>query len=76
MFKILLMYPRGFSFYKLFDIPSYIYLCKSSFTMYNIREGHDVFFPNCVKNVRVHALSDSVKLSRRSRQKMLDLFEL
>ena len=30
-------------------------------------------FPNCVKNIRVQALSDSVKLSRRLMQKMLDL---
>ena len=31
-------------------------------------------FPNCVKNVKVQALSDSVKFSRRLMQKMLDLF--
>ena len=30
-------------------------------------------FPNCVKNVRVRALSDSVKLRRRLMQKILDL---
>ena len=31
-------------------------------------------FPNCVKkNVRAQALSDSVKLSRRLMQKILDL---
>ena len=30
-------------------------------------------FPNCVKNVRVHALSDCVKFSRRLRQKILDI---
>ena len=52
------MYPRGFNFiktvYEMFDKPSY--LCKYSFTMYNIREGYDVYFPNCVKNVRVQAL--------------------
>ena len=28
--------------YELFDNPSY--LCKSSLTMYNIREGYDVYF--------------------------------
>ena len=51
MLKILLMYQVGFNFkktvYDLFDNLSY--LCKSSFTMYNIREGFDVYFPNCVK---------------------------
>ena len=30
-------------------------------------------FPNCVKNVRVQALSDSFKFSRRLMQKFLDL---
>ena len=69
------MYPRGFNFidtfYELFDNPSY--LCKSSFTMYNIREEKDVYFLNCVKNVRIQALSASVKLSRRLMQKILDL---
>ena len=30
-------------------------------------------FPNCVKNVRVQALSDSVKFSRRLMQKILEL---
>ena len=29
-------------------------------------------FPNCVKNARVQALSDSVKFSRRLMQKILD----
>ena len=41
--------------YYLFDNLSY--LCKSSFTMYNMMS----IFPNCAKNVRVQALSDSVK---------------
>ena len=30
--------------------------------MYNIREGYGVYFPNCVENVRVQALSDSFNL--------------
>ena len=30
-------------------------------------------FPNCVKNVRVQTLSDSVKFNRRLMQKSLDL---
>ena len=30
-------------------------------------------FPNCVKNVRVQAPSDSVMFSRRLMQKILDL---
>ena len=30
-------------------------------------------FPNCVKNVRVQTLSDSVKFRRRLMQKILDL---
>ena len=30
-------------------------------------------FPNCVKNVRIQALSDAVKFSRRLMQKNLDL---
>ena len=30
-------------------------------------------FPNCVKTVRIQALSDSVKFSRRLMQKILDL---
>ena len=30
-------------------------------------------FPNCVKNVRVQALIDSVKISRRQMQKILNL---
>ena len=30
-------------------------------------------FPNCVKNVRVQALNDSVKVSKLLRQKILDL---
>ena len=77
MFKILLMYPRGFIFiktvYEHFDNLSY--LCKSSFTrpMYNIREGYDVIFPNCVKYVRIHAINHSVKLCRRLIQNILDL---
>ena len=51
-----------------------MYLCKSSFTMYNIREGYDVYyFPNYVKNVRVQALSDSVKFSRLLMQNIFDL---
>ena len=48
---MLLIYPRGFKdrlVYKLFDNRPYMYLCKSSFTMYDIREGCDVYFPNCV----------------------------
>ena len=32
-----------------------------------------VFFPNFVKNVRIQALSDSVKFSRRLMQKILEL---
>ena len=61
--------------YKLFDNRPYTYLCKSSFTMYNIREGCDVyFFPKFVKkNIRVQTLSDSVKFSRRMMQKISDL---
>ena len=42
--------------------------------MYNYREGYDVFFsPDFVKKVRVQALSDSVKFSRRLMQKILDI---
>ena len=41
--------------------------------MYNIRKGYDSIFPNCVKNVRVQAISDSVKFSRWLIQKILDL---
>ena len=67
--------PQGFNFiktvYELIDNLSY--LCKSSFTMYNIREGYNVYFSNCVKNVRVQVLSDSGKLSRRLMQKILYL---
>ena len=40
--------------------------------MYNIREGYDVYFSKLCKNVRVQALSDSVKFSRRLMQKILD----
>ena len=32
-----------------------------------------IIFPYCVKNVRVQALSDSVKFSRRLMQEILDL---
>ena len=32
------------------------------YDMYNIREGYDSIFPNCVKHVRVQAISDSVNL--------------
>ena len=66
--------------YELFDNLSY--LCKSSFTMYNIRDllctilkmSMMCIFPNCVKNVRVQALSDSVKFSRQLMKIILDLW--
>ena len=80
MFKILLMYPRGFNFiktvYKLFDNPLYMYICiyANTHLLCTILERDMMsIFPNCVKNVRVHALSDSVKFSRRPLQKILDL---
>ena len=42
--------------------------------MYNILERDMMsIFPNCVKNVRIQALSDSLKFSRRLMQKILDL---
>ena len=41
--------------------------------MYNIREGYYVYFSQVCKNVRVQALSDPVKFSRRLMQKILDL---
>ena len=54
MFKILLMYPRRFNFikkvYNLFDNP--MYLCKSSFTMNNIREEYDVYFSELCKKCK------------------------
>ena len=60
--------------YELFDNPSY--LCKYSFTTYKyiiLERGMVSIFPNCVKNVRVLGLSDSVKLSIRLMQKIWDL---
>ena len=61
--------PRGFNFIK-----TVYELVSMQILIYHVqyyREGYDVYFPNCVKNERVQALSDSVKLSRRLTQKNL-----
>ena len=68
MFKILL---GGFNFiktvYELSDNLSYHLLCTI------LERDMMYIFSNCVKNVRVQALNDSVKFSRQLMQKNLDL---
>ena len=51
--------PYGVLIYELLDHSSY--LCQSSSTMYNIRDGYDVYFTYFCKKkreVRIQALSD------------------
>ena len=77
MFIILLRYPRGFYFTN-FLVTSRIYanphlLCTILVICTILVRYMMSIFPNCVKNVRVQALSDSVKFSRRLMQKILDL---
>ena len=47
-------------------------ICKSPLCTILERDMMSIF-TNCVKNVRVQALSESVKFSRRLMQKILDL---
>ena len=65
MFKILLLYSRGFNFIKT------VYELFNSFTI--LERDMMSIFPKRVKNVRLQTLSDSVKFCRRLMQKILDL---
>ena len=51
----------------------YAYILVYYVQYYNVERDMMSIFLNCVKNVRIQALSASVKFSRRLMQKILDL---
>ena len=62
------MYPTGYNIVKtVYELLNN--LCKSSILERDMMS----IFPNCVKNVRIQAINDVVKFSRRLMQKILDL---